>query len=54
MPHELSGCVDGELRDERYALLGDAIDELKGAGATVYLDAGNPASSPTSTRSPVR
>lgn len=42
VPHELSGCVDGELRDERYALLGDAITELKDAGATVYLDAGNP------------
>ncbi|MHA6779765.1 glycoside hydrolase family 6 protein [Pseudonocardia saturnea] len=42
VPHELSGCVDGELRDERYELLGDAIDELTGAGASVYLDAGNP------------
>ncbi|WP_300012404.1 glycoside hydrolase family 6 protein [Pseudonocardia sp.] len=42
VPHELSGCVDGELRDERYTLLADAIDTLKGAGATVYLDAGNP------------
>ena len=42
VPHELSGCVDGELRDERYVLLGDAIDTLKDAGATVYLDAGNP------------
>jgi endoglucanase len=42
VPHEISGCVDGALRDERYALLGEAIDELKGAGAAVYLDAGNP------------
>jgi endoglucanase len=42
VPHELSGCVDGALRDERYELLGDAIDALKGAGAAVYLDAGNP------------
>jgi endoglucanase len=42
VPHEVSGCVDGELRDERYVLLGDAIDELKAAGAAVYLDAGNP------------
>lgn len=42
VPHELSGCVDGELRDERYVLLGDAIDTLKEAGATVYIDAGNP------------
>jgi endoglucanase len=42
VPHELSGCVDGALRDERYELLGSAIDTLKDAGATVYLDAGNP------------
>lgn len=42
VPHELSGCVDGALRDERYELLGAAIDTLKRAGATVYLDAGNP------------
>lgn len=42
VPHELSGCVDGELRDERYELLSSAIDTLKEAGATVYLDAGNP------------
>ncbi|MFR9801949.1 glycoside hydrolase family 6 protein [Pseudonocardia sp. RS010] len=42
VPHEISGCVDGALRDERYELLGEAIDQLKGAGARVYLDAGNP------------
>ncbi|WP_211177658.1 glycoside hydrolase family 6 protein [Pseudonocardia acidicola] len=42
VPHEISGCVDGALRDERYVLLGEAVDALKGAGATVYLDAGNP------------
>ncbi|MFC5947905.1 glycoside hydrolase family 6 protein [Pseudonocardia lutea] len=42
VPHEISGCVDGNLRDERYELLGEAIDQLKGAGARVYLDAGNP------------
>jgi endoglucanase len=42
VPHELSGCVDGALRDERYVLLSDAVDTLKDAGATVYLDAGNP------------
>lgn len=41
VPHELSGCVEGALRDERYELLGTAIDTLKDAGATVYLDAGN-------------
>ncbi|MEJ8278245.1 glycoside hydrolase family 6 protein [Pseudonocardia spirodelae] len=42
VPHELSGCVDGALRDERYQLLSDAVTALKGAGATVYVDAGNP------------
>lgn len=42
VPHELSGCVEGALRDERYVLLSDAIDTLSDAGATVYLDAGNP------------
>jgi endoglucanase len=42
VPHELSGCVQGALRDERYALLGEAIDTLSAAGAAVYLDAGNP------------
>lgn len=42
VPHEISGCVDGALRDERYALLGQAIDALKAGGATVYIDAGNP------------
>lgn len=44
VPHELSGCVDGSLREERYELLSDAIGELKAAGpVAVYLDAGNPA-----------
>jgi endoglucanase len=42
VPHELSGCVEGALRDERYVLLGEAVDVLAAAGATVYLDAGNP------------
>ncbi|WP_242623267.1 glycoside hydrolase family 6 protein [Pseudonocardia sediminis] len=42
VPHEISGCVDGALRDERYALLGQAIDALKAGGAAVYIDAGNP------------
>jgi endoglucanase len=42
VPHELSGCVEGSLRDERYVLLAEAIDELSAAGAAVYLDAGNP------------
>ncbi|WP_232660548.1 glycoside hydrolase family 6 protein [Pseudonocardia sp. TRM90224] len=39
VPHELDGCVDG---DERAGLLSHAIEVLKGAGASVYLDAGNP------------
>jgi endoglucanase len=42
VPHEISGCVDGSLRDERYLLLGEAVDSLRSAGAAVYLDAGNP------------
>jgi endoglucanase len=42
VPHELSGCVEGSLRDERYVLLSEAIGTLKAAGAEVYLDAGNP------------
>lgn len=40
VPQELSGCVDRAA--ERADLLGEAIDTLKGAGATVYLDAGHP------------
>ncbi|MHA6796009.1 glycoside hydrolase family 6 protein [Pseudonocardia bannensis] len=42
VPHELSGCVDGAVRDERYELLSEAVDTLRQAGASVYLDAGNP------------
>jgi endoglucanase len=38
----VQGCLDDGRRTERYALLGHAIDVLRGAGATVYLDAGNP------------
>lgn len=34
-------CLPASARSERYALLADAIDVLKGAGAVVYLDAGN-------------
>ncbi|WP_232664348.1 glycoside hydrolase family 6 protein [Pseudonocardia sp. TRM90224] len=40
VPHELGECVDEE--GERSGLLSDAVEVLKGAGATVYLDAGNP------------
>ena len=42
VPHELSGCVDDAVVAERPALLTEAISVLKAAGATVYLDAGNP------------
>jgi endoglucanase len=42
VPHELSGCVDGDLRDERYQLLSEAVATFKDAGARVYVDAGNP------------
>jgi endoglucanase len=42
VPHELSGCVEGSSRDERYVLLADAVQRLTAAGADVYLDAGNP------------
>ena len=41
MPHEVSGCAGGKAA-ERYGLLTDAVAVLKGAGAKVYLDAGNP------------
>ncbi|MDN5857137.1 MAG: glycoside hydrolase family 6 protein [Pseudonocardia sp.] len=41
VPHEVSGCA-GAKAEARYGLLTDAVEVLKGAGATVYLDAGNP------------
>lgn len=41
VPHEVSGCAGGKA-EERYGLLTDAVKVLKDAGATVYLDAGNP------------
>lgn len=34
-------CLSGSAREERYALLRDAIQVLKGAHAVVYLDAGH-------------
>ncbi|NWJ74222.1 glycoside hydrolase family 6 protein [Pseudonocardia sp. ICBG1122] len=42
LAHELSGCVDGDLRDECYRLLSEAVAAFKDAGARVYVDAGNP------------
>ncbi len=40
VPHEVSGCAG--RANERHGMLTDAVEVLKGAGATVYLDAGNP------------
>ncbi|WP_285470966.1 glycoside hydrolase family 6 protein [Actinoplanes sp. NBRC 101535] len=41
--HVLEGCVTGTAVTERYALLAEAIRELKKDGSVrVYLDAGNP------------
>ncbi|MGQ0560891.1 MAG: glycoside hydrolase family 6 protein [Gemmatimonadota bacterium] len=37
-----SGCLKGDARAERYELLRDAVRVLEGAGAAVYIDAGNP------------
>jgi endoglucanase len=42
VPQEVTGCVPDEVANERPALLTEAVEKLKGAGATVYLDAGNP------------
>lgn len=36
-----ANCLSDPAREERYALLRDAIQVLKGARAVVYLDAGN-------------
>ena len=39
----VQGCLDDRARDERFTLLGKAIDTLTAEpGLTVYLDAGNP------------
>jgi endoglucanase len=42
VPHEITGCAHPVDAGERSALLADAITVLDGAGAKVYLDAGNP------------
>jgi endoglucanase len=34
-------CLPSDQADARYALLADAVDVLGGAGASVYIDAGN-------------
>ena len=34
-------CLPARFQDERYVLLRDAVQVLKGAGAAVYVDAGN-------------
>ena len=36
-----ASCLSATARDERFALLRDAVRTLKAAGATVYLDAGH-------------
>jgi endoglucanase len=42
-PDALAGmdCLSAEAQEERVALIGDAVDVLKAAGATVYVDAGH-------------
>lgn len=37
-----AGCLSSAQRDERYALLADAVDVLMAQGSAVYVDAGNP------------
>jgi endoglucanase len=37
----VTDCLSPERRDERFRLLSEAVDALKGAGATVYLDGGS-------------
>lgn len=36
-----SSCLKGSAQSDRFAMLKDAVSVLKGAGAAVYLDAGN-------------
>ncbi|HEY0019969.1 MAG TPA: glycoside hydrolase family 6 protein [Longimicrobium sp.] len=38
----VTDCLTPARRDERFRLLGEAVDALKAAGATVYLDGGSP------------
>src|SRR5919206_45591 len=42
-PDALAGmeCLSSAAQDERVALIADAVDVLKAAGAAVYVDAGN-------------
>jgi endoglucanase len=42
-PDALGGadCLSADKRDERFSLLRDAVEVLKGANAIVYIDAGN-------------
>ncbi|MEV6342819.1 glycoside hydrolase family 6 protein [Actinoplanes sp. NPDC051851] len=43
LTHVLQGCLSGEAAEDRYALLDDAVQELKReSDVRVYLDAGNP------------
>lgn len=38
----VTDCLSAERRTERFRLLSEAVDALKNAGATVYLDGGSP------------
>lgn len=38
----VTDCLGADRRAERFRLLGEAVDALKAAGATVYLDGGSP------------
>jgi endoglucanase len=38
-----AGCLSTALRDERYALIADAVDVFKAQGSAVYIDAGHSA-----------
>ncbi|HEX6038286.1 glycoside hydrolase family 6 protein [Longimicrobium sp.] len=38
----VTDCLSPAARQERFRLLGEAVDALKGAGATVYVDGGSP------------
>ncbi|MFE6894998.1 glycoside hydrolase family 6 protein [Streptomyces sp. NPDC057694] len=49
--HIVDGCTPEEYREERYQLIGSAIDRLKQQPNTkVYVDAGNPAWIPDATK----
>ena len=38
----VTDCLSAQRRAERFRLLGEAVDALKAAGATVYIDGGSP------------